>query len=363
MDKVVTLDNIDNENRLEVVNEIERLDDEQILKMLVGLQIHEFFYSIPFKTKIEQGGKVDCGDPKCEYNRRGISHVHVIDISAAGVFEVLRLMGNIDITTTEPRLHVDEDTGERYWICGARVTDKHTGYSVILWYREPDNDKYAFDKVQSKAIRNAGRKIIPQGIKSRLIQLAVSGKLTPTEQDILSVIQGNRSLPKATPRQTVDSIKNEVPSTHNTPLASPSLSSASGAPQSPPPGDPFPGDTITERQRRYLWVKAREAGLSNEELHDVIKEFGYEHTRDIYKSDMDAILSAISTYKDRKDKDSGNINNVDVKGIIQQYEPNDVKVEQLLTKFYSEYAGQVFTEDDVYAFLSKHGYTDEEPPF
>lgn len=360
MDKpIVSIEAVkDEELRLQAINEFERKDDIQILQMLAGIQINEFFYKLAFKARLEDGGKVDCGDPNCKLNKDGISHIHVVDISAAGVFEVLRLMGNIEIHCTKPELETDDDTGERYWVCGARVTDKHTGYSVTLWYREPDG-KYAFDKVQSKAIRNAGRKIIPQAIKSKLIQLALEGKLQITEEDIANVIKGKGVPPTQSAPHT---LSNTGPALAHPPST-----------QTPSFKAPETSPLATERQRRFIWVKAREAGYDRDSFKKVLKEqFGYDSTKEIERYDVDNILKYLEENPAQKALSKEQVEEIVQTYVAEELDGDTKLYESIMEHISVKWGTKSIQKNELMEFLKKfYSKADfnndvdlsEEPPF
>ena len=58
---------------------------------------------------------------------------------------------------------------------------------------------------------------------------------------------------------------------------------------------------ISERQRRYLWAFAKEKGLTEEDVRSIIRNFGYEHTKDVRKEDFDAILKYIELYSQQEE--------------------------------------------------------------
>ena len=68
------------------------------------------------------------------------------------------------------------------------------------------------------------------------------------------------------------------------------------------PGEPHPAvKLISDKQRRYLFVKARELGLTDDEVKEVItQKFGYESTKDIPANIFDHVLYALEKYAQQK---------------------------------------------------------------
>lgn len=51
------------------------------------------------------------------------------------------------------------------------------------------------------------------------------------------------------------------------------------------------GIPISEAQSKRMYAIARSKGFSNEELHDVLGRYGYEHSKDVLRSDYEAICA------------------------------------------------------------------------
>jgi len=60
-------------------------------------------------------------------------------------------------------------------------------------------------------------------------------------------------------------------------------------------------DVITDKQRKYLWAFAKEKGLREEDVRSIIREFGYESTKDIKKGDLNTILKYIELYSQQEE--------------------------------------------------------------
>lgn len=58
--------------------------------------------------------------------------------------------------------------------------------------------------------------------------------------------------------------------------------------------------TISEKQRKFLWAIAKEENLTEEEVREIIKSFGYESTKDISIEVFDNIMNAIREAGERK---------------------------------------------------------------
>jgi phage recombination protein Bet len=58
--------------------------------------------------------------------------------------------------------------------------------------------------------------------------------------------------------------------------------------------------TISEKQRKFLWTIAKEENLTEEEVREIIKSFGYESTKDISIEVFDSIMNAIREAGERK---------------------------------------------------------------
>jgi hypothetical protein len=58
--------------------------------------------------------------------------------------------------------------------------------------------------------------------------------------------------------------------------------------------------TISEKQRKFLWAIAKEENLTEEEVREIIKSFGYESTKDISIEVFDSIVNAIREAGERK---------------------------------------------------------------
>lgn len=59
-------------------------------------------------------------------------------------------------------------------------------------------------------------------------------------------------------------------------------------------------EPITEKQRKYLWAKAKEVGLTKEEVKEIIGKMGYESTKDIPQSKFDEVLYALEEFAQKK---------------------------------------------------------------
>jgi len=57
---------------------------------------------------------------------------------------------------------------------------------------------------------------------------------------------------------------------------------------------------ISEAQRKRLFALMKSADMSEDEMHDLIREFKYEHTKDIKRSDYDEICNFVESYKPQK---------------------------------------------------------------
>jgi hypothetical protein len=62
----------------------------------------------------------------------------------------------------------------------------------------------------------------------------------------------------------------------------------------PPPTPSSSTSTISEKQRSMLWAKAKAAGWSEDELRELVKRHGFEHSKDISKSAFDGILTDLA---------------------------------------------------------------------
>lgn len=51
---------------------------------------------------------------------------------------------------------------------------------------------------------------------------------------------------------------------------------------------------ITEKQQKFLFARAREAGRSNDEIRQMLSEFGYSSSAEIKKADFEKILERLS---------------------------------------------------------------------
>lgn len=59
-------------------------------------------------------------------------------------------------------------------------------------------------------------------------------------------------------------------------------------------------DIISEAQRKRLWAIAREYGVSDKEVKEIIERYGYESTRDIKRKDYEKIISDIEAIAERE---------------------------------------------------------------
>lgn len=136
--------------------EIERRDEDQILRELQGEMLEEFVYSFP------SGGRTVTG------------------LSWAGVKEAARRMGSVKVTDLEIE---DKET---YWIVKCKATDEVnrlemwgvSQQSKTMEYRNGKvvEDMFALSKAVSKAQRNAIRTLIPEKFMAKMIAAHLEGK-------------------------------------------------------------------------------------------------------------------------------------------------------------------------------------------
>lgn len=69
------------------------------------------------------------------------------------------------------------------------------------------------------------------------------------------------------------------------------------APDMPPPDAP-PCDTISDKQVKLIWAKLKAKGVPEETFKDfMVENLGVEHTKDIFKAQMDDVLEYIEQYQ------------------------------------------------------------------
>ncbi len=71
------------------------------------------------------------------------------------------------------------------------------------------------------------------------------------------------------------------------------LEPVSGDSNAKPPEKKKSGNVISESQAKMLFAKCKAKGLTNADIHSMIKPYGYEKTFDIDKSDFDKILAKL----------------------------------------------------------------------
>jgi hypothetical protein len=170
----------------EAFAEMDRLDEQAIVAGVQGREIATLLYNLPFKFDY---GRKDCGVQGCKYQREGTPHVHVVGVSAQGMNEIARIYGGISRKIIScSRIH---HNGKYYWQAKAVAEDILNGGSAEAEVMQPDEMKRGaggdmrslFPQIiaQTKAERNAMRKLLPQFLLKGLAEMAQRGDKTFSE--------------------------------------------------------------------------------------------------------------------------------------------------------------------------------------
>lgn len=185
-----------------VFAEMDRRDEDQIIRGITGQEIGDLLYLIPFKDN-KGRGRVDYGPEYhelCSYCRNAGKdpkpHVHVTGVGIHGVNEVARLYRGIQRKITKCE-KVTKD-GRYYWRATAVAFDAYScnaseatvDQPVDSQDRSSDDPRGDFARItaESKAKRNAMRDILPQFLLRGLQRMAESGQTTFTEADAKRLI-------------------------------------------------------------------------------------------------------------------------------------------------------------------------------
>lgn len=276
-------------------NEMDKLDEKAILASYTGQSFRSMVYSLPFKDGKEKAPK-KCGIPGCAYDGKH-SHTHVTGVGIQGLNEIVRQMGGVVVEIVDCKLI--KRKGKDVWWAKAVARDQFTlterfGDAECPVYQYNSENRFAKVIAQSKAERNAMKKVVPQLILEKLTDLANTGKTTFDESDVQVMFRPfwtdraklkSAWFEKMADRALGQGVKNVTPAPQvgaGAPEASPEGETAQEVDEEPTGG--FPGSS----KQKYALVGMITKGtdLTKDQALEFIS--GHIHSREAVREFFDA---------------------------------------------------------------------------
>jgi len=280
----------DQENGKDVV--FTRMDDydiEQIVRAQEGLDAEAMVYNLPFRSK---NGVLDCGYSWCDYRGKH-PHEHAVRIGIAGVDEIIRQMGGIEVGPVgDVKMKVID--GRKFLEATAYAYDKFTGVkrtaTVYYDFVKRGNTSRPQDwPVIAKRLaeRNAATTLLPMITKQKIAELGRQAKRVLSAEDIAAIL---RPIYQEREPKKIFWLRAQVEAQR---VLSGSQQALDDIPALPIPADAAPldnpentcnnnGDSdteirgggagMTQSQRRYLYKLLSEFGADKEDVSEFLKE-------------------------------------------------------------------------------------------